>query len=153
MNGVVDSQIFVIFHTHRSKRFRRTVGIDLSYFSDVARNLPQLYRLLSLSSAVETEARSIYRIRLLLIPLVLVQRVCNGLLGGFQRLRTLAALAITVAVAEVASQWIALFGLRSGLVGASFGAIATAGFGATAGPVDSFLHDFFDFLVSVRVVC
>lgn len=84
---------------------------------------------LHLDSDVEASSREIYRVRLLLIPLMMIQRVCGGLLGGYQRVLVLAFRAVLVASIEVVSQYVALRVLRLGLLGATWGSVATAMFG------------------------
>ena len=85
--------------------------------------------ILQLDTAVELASRQIFKIRLLLIPLMMIQRVCGGLLGGYQRIKALAVRAVLVALCEITSQYIALRMYNFGLVGATIGTVITATFG------------------------
>ena len=77
---------------------------------------------------VEAASRSIYKIRLLLIPLMMLQRVCAGLLGGYQRVKALAVKAVVVGMLEIISQVVALkYGF--GIVGCTWGSVITAACG------------------------
>lgn len=88
-----------------------------------------LTRMFKLEMDVLIYARSIYRTRLLLIPLMMVQRVCRGLLGGYGRVKALAIGAVAVALMEIVSQVVSLRLFDYGLVGATWGAVTTAMFG------------------------
>ena len=91
---------------------------------------PVLDGVLALAPPAHDAARQIFRPRLICLPLMMVQRVCGGALGGYQRVRVLAARAVLVAGVEVLSQYLALEVFDAGLVGATWGRVATAAMGA-----------------------
>ena len=91
---------------------------------------PLFARAMALDAATVAEIRAVFPLRLALLPLMMVQRVCSGLLGGYHRVRWLAARTVAVALVEVCSQWLALYVFNAGLFGATVGAVATAAFGA-----------------------
>ena len=88
-----------------------------------------LFRLMGLTPAVRAAATEIYCLRVALLPLVMVQRVCVGLLVGFQCMRVAALRALLVALLEVASQWLALRTFNAGLWGAALGSVVAASIG------------------------
>ena len=88
-----------------------------------------LFHLMALTPAVRAAATEIYCLRVALLPLIMVQRVCVGLLGGFQCVRVAALRALVVALLEVASQWLALHTFSAGLWGATLGSVAAASVG------------------------
>jgi Na+-driven multidrug efflux pump len=98
-----------------------TCGVILYILEDVL-----FTRVFQLEQKVEESARSIFKIRLLLIPLMMLQRVCGGLLGGFQRVKVLALRAVLIALCEVCSQVFMLNILDRGLIGSTWGSVFTA---------------------------
>ena len=91
---------------------------------------PIFTHLMTLSQPVVAEVGKVFKIRLVLLPLMMVQRVCVGLLGGYQRIRVLAFQSLFIAALEVLSQWVALRILNLGLVGATWASVVTALAGA-----------------------
>ena len=100
------------------------VGVALFFLQDVLFSV--VFRL---DPRVEQSARAIYNIRLLLIPLTMIQRVCGGLLGGFQRVKVLAVRAVFIAGTEVVAQVVFLNVMGQGLVGSTWGSVVTAAIG------------------------
>ena len=89
-----------------------------------------LYRVLNLTPPVEAAARAIWKIKALLLPAIMLDRVCIGLLVGLQRMRVNAMRAFLVAALEVVGQVIALRVLRAGLVGSTLGSVIASAVGA-----------------------
>ena len=91
---------------------------------------PIFVHIMALDAPTVAEIHSVYPARLALLPFMMVQRVCTGLLGGYQRVEWLAARTVVIALAEILSQWLALYVLKAGLLGATLGSLVTAVFGA-----------------------
>ena len=86
-----------------------------------------LYDLMMLTDTVRRVAASFYRLRLLIVLPLMVQRVCGGLLSGLQRIRMLACLNFLGAGADVAANYVALYPLGKGLPGATVASAVVAG--------------------------
>ena len=85
--------------------------------------------IMALDAATLDEIHSVWPVRLTLLPLMMVQRVCSGLLAGYHRVRWLAARTVVIALVEILSQWLALYVFKTGIFGATVGAAATAACG------------------------
>lgn len=84
---------------------------------------------MALDGSTLKEISAVFKVRLILLPLMMIQRVCSGLLGGYGRVKAMAFRAVSIAIAEIASQYIALYVLDAGLFGATVGTVITAAFG------------------------
>jgi Na+-driven multidrug efflux pump len=98
-------------------------AISLYYLSD------SIFEFMGLSSEVKNLAIIPFQVRLVSLPLKMMQRVCVGTLGGYQRLKILAGLAFLVSILEVLSQYYALYVLRGGLLAATIGCVIVSGIG------------------------
>lgn len=95
--------------------------------------------LFSLSAEARAAACALFHLRLCAIPALFVQRVCSGLLGGFQRMRVVMAVNLTAAAVELSGVWWALRGGDNDSVGSlrrcGWAFVASSAVGATASAV------------------
>ena len=90
---------------------------------------PYIFHFMGLSSTVRNVAEMPFKFRLISLPFMMMQRVCIGTLGGYQRLQIMAILAIFVSILEVASQVYALRFMKGDLLDATIGRVIVSGIG------------------------
>ena len=92
-----------------------------------------VFRLMALGRddpALLHEARCVMSVRIITVPFIMIQKVCSGFLGGYQRIKTMAFFTAILGLTEVLSQVIVLIVLKMDLVAASVGTVLSSVFGA-----------------------
>lgn len=85
-----------------------------------------VFQFMGLTPHVRHLASKPYTVRLISLPFMMMQRVSVGTLGGYQRLKTMAILAVTISILEVCSQIYALHYLDGGLLYATIGRVVVS---------------------------
>lgn len=85
-----------------------------------------VFQFMGLTVHVRQLASTPYAVRLISLPFMMMQRVCVGTLGGYQRLKTMAILAVTTSILEICSQVYALHFLDGGLLYATIGRVVVS---------------------------